>query len=92
MEDIKQGKTIALANGKKCFIRKVEVESDTEFWGSYKKHEIHVVIDRDRRGSWIVEVTAPDGCYAVDGCYDCETIDEAIAYAITGAMLEPNDK
>lgn len=74
--------------------RKISIYTDWEFDATYKKHWITISAyhgwgdpEEDHLTRFVITVRCSEGMYAVDTYDDFETIEEAIAYAIEGAML-----
>jgi hypothetical protein len=62
------------------------------FWGTYKRHEIHLNRE-DRNDDWYIQVIHEDGGRLYDGSWGDsagKTRREAIIEALRGAMLWPN--
>ncbi|GAA4391768.1 hypothetical protein [Hymenobacter koreensis] len=65
---------------------KVVTYGTDEFFGFYKGCQIDIS-RRKRRDSWSIDVRGKDGGYLYDGYFDADTMQQALAEAISGAQL-----
>lgn len=65
------------------------VNTGSRFIAKYKRHRISIVeLTEKKSRAYDITVEAPDGCYAVNTWEYFDNMEEAVRYAVKGALLD----